>query len=504
MIPRSQIYIRIKNSGSLPDPAVYCPAHGYENEDWVPPVQVPDPTTDQILLLCDDLVTGVISLCYLVNTGLKKFELLDTDMNVLYSTTFSASTYQYSFPTQGTGTYYIIRLSPNTAGAYSTTFYRSTFGGYPTNYHILQAKFYTPSITSIQNAFDGIMSFRECIFCSTVDSLSNINYAFQNTGIEKVTFPVSLPALTNMTYTFAYTYRLKKIDWSGITMNALQTMTYTFYYSNVREIVLPSSLPALTSINMFAANATSLVSVTMMATADSLANIGYAFYNCYALSGTVIFPPLPALTTASQVFYYCYLIEKIVFQGPSNTCTTMGDICRNCKSLIEITFPTSLNGMTSTSAWGYWIYGCDVLQKIVLPLSMSGLPAAVQGWWGYFSYVLQYFTTCNDWGSNSFDLMVSSHQLLEFDQPTLRCSRFAIGYSNTQRAKCTSVEIDWVNSSYSGASPQITLRAELDAAELERIFTALPAVAKTITCSGCPGYATADKTIATAKGWTVN
>jgi hypothetical protein len=488
-----------------PDPSIYCPAHGYyQSDDWEAPIALIDPETEQILLLCDDLEQGVLSCYMLVSAGNKKIELLRSDMTVISSAEFATTSYQLTFPTKGTGTYYIVRFTPVNAGASITAFYRTSFTGYVTGYRILAAKFYTPNITTIANCFDGCLSFKECEFCSTADSLANISYAFQYTGVEKVIFPASLPALTTMAYTFAYTFKVKKVDLSGVALTALQNLTYTFYYSNVQEIILPASLPALTNMTSFANYATSLKSVTLMSSANSLQNIGSAFNCCYSLDGTVTWPALPALTTANGVFYNCYNVKKVVFQGASNSCTTISDICRTCRMLEELTLPSSMNGLVSTSAFGYWIYQCDALKKLVLPASMSGLPAALQGWTGYFSAILEYLTTCDNYGTNNFDFFITSHQLKEFYHPAVRCSRFAIGYSNTLRAPCTSVEIDWANSSYSGTSPQITLRAELDKTELERIFTALPAVAKTITCSGCPGYATADKTIATAKGWTVN
>ena len=58
---------------------------------------------------------------------------------------------------------------------------------------------------------------------------------------------------------------------------------------------------------------------------------------------------------------------------------------------------------------------------------------------------------------------------------------------------------------YAGTSPQINVSyTSMDATALNQLFTDLPTItSKTITVVGCPGAATCNTSIATAKGWTV-
>lgn len=153
----------------------------------------------------------------------------------------------------------------------------------------------------------------------------------------------------------------------------------------------------------------------------------------------------------------------------------------------------------------YWLSGLNKLRKVTLPLSMNNA-ANILSMWGIGGAILEELTTCNDWGTAQYSCMWNSHELAVFQQPTLRVSQFAIGYSDTFLSPMTEVEIDWANSSFSGSvNPQLGLRAQLDATELNRIMGLLPSVSgKTILISRCPGYTNCDTTIATAKGWIVS
>lgn len=165
--------------------------------------------------------------------------------------------------------------------------------------------------------------------------------------------------------------------------------------------------------------------------------------------------------------------------------------------------PTSMNALTTT--WGNMIVTCNVLQKVTLPNSMTALSGSPNTFSS--AYTLKEITTCAQWSANQMTLLIYSQKITAFYQPTLRVAFLKVGYNNSDplRAPFTSVEIDWANSAYSGSAPQLTLYGNMNATELNRIFTALPTVTgKTIDVRGNPGYSTCNKTIATAKGWTVS
>jgi len=120
---------------------------------------------------------------------------------------------------------------------------------------------------------------------------------------------------------------------------------------------------------------------------------------------------------------------------------------------------------------------------------------------------VNYISTCTFPSTqvNAGGLLVN-HLLTSFNQPTLRASIFGV-FSQVGSKLLTSCEIDWANSTFSsGTSPQLRIdQNNLDATEIDRIFTALPTVTgKTINVTNNPGYATCNKAIAEAKGWTVS
>ena len=489
-----------------PDPSIFCPAHGYSQDPtvWVAPVTYPDPAAEQILLLCDDLGQGVISVSMNVTSGSRKFEVLPVDFStVIFSTTFAASN-TYIFPTQGTGTKYIVRLSPATVGEKITLFQAySGFTGYNIDWRILQAKFNTPNIVNLSSAFQNMTSFKECIFLSNMNSLTTLANAFSYTAIEKVTWPSQMNALTAMNAIFSNTPSLRKMIFPG-SLPALTTLSSGFNTSSVTEVVLPATLGAATNISFAQLfyNDFLLEKVTYPISCDHISDTSQMHYQNYKLAQEIILPPLPYLVSAGSMFYNCYLIPKITFTGASDLCTSLDSLCYYCKSLTQLSLPTSMNALTTS--WNNMIAGCNIIQKVTLPNSMtalSGTPNTFNS-----AYVLKDLTTCAQWSANQMNLLFYSQKLAAFNQPTLRVANLKIGYSSSDplRAPFTTCEIDWTNSSYSGSSPQLTLWGNMAAAELNRIFTALPTVVgKTIDVRGNPGYATCTKTIATAKGWTV-
>jgi len=491
--------------GTPPDPASFCPLHGYALEPgaWVAPVTYPDPIAEQILLLCDDLGQGVISVSMNVSAGSRKFEILPTDFSsVIFTATFAAS-YTYTFPTQGTGTFYVIRLTPATAGEKITLFQAySGFTGYNIDWRIIQAKFNTPNMVDLSSAFQNMTCFKECIFFSNMNLLTKLSSAFAYTAIEFVTWPSQMNLLNTLASTFSNTNALKRMTFPS-SLPALTTMTYCFTTSSVIEVVLPTTLGAATNISFAQLfhNCVLLEKVTYPTSCDRVSDTTQMHYQNYKLAQDIVLPPLPYLVTASSMFYNCYSIPKITFSGASNLCTSLDSLCYTCKSLTQLSLPTSMNALVT--GWGNMIASCNIIQKVTLPNSMtslSGTPNAFS-----YAYVMKELTTCAQWSANQMSLLVMSQKIIAFQQPTLRVSYLKVGNSANDplRAPFTSVEIDWANSTY--VSGGLCLWGNMPTAELNRIFTALPTVVgKTIDVRGNPGYATCTKTIATAKGWTVS
>jgi hypothetical protein len=506
-IPRSQQYISVKKyTGTDPDPALFCPPHGYLKPDgpWTPPVITPEPDSEQILLLCDDLGQGVLAMYCTASAGNVLCEIFSDTMTFISSAS-AVNTHRLEFPTFGTGTYYIVRFTPVNTGASLTQFYRTTYTGYITDYRIWQAQFYTPNLTTLANAFNGISVFKRCVFHTNMNALSSMASSFYNTPIETVVWPSEMNGLTTMASCFSYTYMVNIIDLSGTSFNSLQTMISFAEYSNVVELKYPASLPAITIMQNANRYCSVLKKITMPVSVPLLENISNMCGYCYLLPGVLTFPEMPSMINAVGACIGSNSLTKVVFQGAMNSCTNFSSVVRYCSSLTEFVMPTSLNGIVTAAGIQYCAYDCPGLNKVTLPLSMNQMVAGPVGgiWSGNNAYVLKEISTCNDWGANMMAISITSHKLTAFQQPNLKVLSLIIGFSNTLPAPLTTLDIDWAGSSYGGTGTQIAIRAQLSAAEIDRIFTALPAMAKTIDVRYNPGYATCNKSIAQAKGWTV-
>ena len=176
-----------------------------------------------------------------------------------------------------------------------------------------------------------------------------------------------------------------------------------------------------------------------------------------------------------------------------------------CQELQACTLPTSWKSVTTTS---YMFNNCSSLSSIVLPTS-----------WGSVTTVLSMFNGCyslktitgldylghQSLATNGTDLLKDCQYL----QGTLTVAAFLskIGIYGTSAylLQCTGIRLTNAKSTFGGTSPQVNVSyTSLDATALNTLFGDLPTLTgKTITITGCPGAATCDTSIATAKGWKV-
>ena len=488
--------------GVIPDPAVFCPINGYDPSDtWVPPVEIVTPDGsggDQILLLCDDLGGGAIAVSFTVSTGNRRFECLTTDMTVIYTEEKATNIFNYIFPTQGTGTNYIIRLSCVNPASSITIFSRSFYTGYSSNHRILQAKFYTPNIQSLSASFQDYTSVKEVIFLTNMNALTTILNLFNGTGIEKVTWPAQMNALTTAASAFQSTLDLKRMDFSTCSFNLLNNLSSMFRYSNVEWIKMPASLPEAANFQNFAANTNLLKTCILPTLMPKVTRIDSMFYFAYKLEGDFNFPDMPLCTNMSGAFHTSK-VRKISFSGPMALCTSGGTLASGCKLLEELVMPTEL---ASTYTDSNFLLNAERLKKFTPPTNIT----FTANWLSAFSAVLSHFATCAQWGIAQHMVSVQSRNLTAFIQPTLRVTQMVVGYNGSPivNAPLTSVDIDFANSAFTGANPVLVLRAQLPTEEINRIYNALPTVTgKTIAVNTCPGFSGANHAIAQAKGWTV-
>jgi hypothetical protein len=519
-------------------PELICPAAGYEKviPDYVPDPAIPVVTNlsdESIVLICGTGAGGNIAFVVNVSSGTCTYEIYGAGNTLLATSTIvSGGTFTYTFTNDMAGyesangdKYFKLHFHPTTGGESITIFRVSST---TVVYDIIEAYINAPNITLLN--FDNSQVLRKAWLCASMDSLNMLTAykLFQKTySLEEVTLPTSMSAQTNTQYWFSY---------SGVpsvvmpaTMTALVDMRYTFRYGKQKYITMPGNAPnaANSRLDYLCADTPSLKKVifpdsfdAQMFTYQTFSNSAIEevvfpagctftywtnlFQNCPNLLGEFTLAQDVSNVYLNDVFYNCPKVTKVTFQGNGSAVTSFNNAVSIMPNLKELIFPENMDSATPlTSPVGSTL---PSLTKITLPLSMTGV-ATGQSITGLFSNYsglsnVREISTCV-WGTNLLTLTtVNAKQLKIFNQPTLRLS--GINCNGTSLASPSALEyfdIDFANS-----TGNINLKwNNLGTTEINRIFTALPAVdpARTISISGNPGYATCDPSIATAKGWTV-
>ena len=292
------------------------------------------------------------------------------------------------------------------------------------------------------------------------------------------------------------------------------------------KCLYPSTMDTITDFSSALHNCYMLESLTMPTSMSACTTFLNAFINCWRVASITFPSTVGAVTTLANAFTHCYKLPSVVLPATMNNVTTLMGTFSNCHSLTSITLPTSMTALTSME---YTFANCHSLETIILPATLNNLTslnAAFIGCYKLTSITLptsctalnnisNLFFECNNLvtipelaspGTNQINMTTVYRGLNAevFDQSSARTSKLSIGgVSADFPTIINSIEIDWANSTYGGASPHIDLRwNNLDATEIDRIFTALPTATKIINVAGNPGSATCDTSIVTTKNWT--
>ena len=507
--------VKVESGGEAPDPAVYCPAHGYTQPPevpWVSPVVTPEPNDQQILLVCSDFYEGGLAIRTRITTGFTKVEILNSNMSVI--STFNGGisngtlgTINIDFPTIDTGAIYIIRLSPVNSGVSFLEFRTTTRAGFIGNWMILEAKFKTPNMEKLEYAFDGLDAFKVCHFYSTMNALTTMFYAFSRTSIEKIEGIKQFASLTNMNYAFfgATCKFWDFTDWYS--PNAV--LSRTFMSSQVEKVIFSENCGFISEYT-FASTPIKLI----VAPNDTLKATGtyfrYTFQNTPNFEGTdavnksIKIDIWNSTVSIERIFDQSPKIKKIEFIGTADLLNVLTYSFNGAKSLEELILPSSMNAMT---VWNNTIAGCIRLKKIVLPLSMASWNA---GWTNAAipnGNALEELTTCNVYADAQPTIWLYGNKWKKFIQPTLKGSRFIIGNSAADR--CLNlfgdIDIDFENSSFTQTTPAVAIYANFTTAALNAIYARLPDFTgdtqRRIMVSSNPGYAASNTAILVAKNW---
>lgn len=310
------------------------------------------------------------------------------------------------------------------------------------------------------------------------DAFTTLTSAFaSNKSLLKVVFPSIMNTITDFSSAFSQCYQLETLI-MPTSMSACTTFANAFSYCKMAKIItFPAITGAVTSLANMCMGCESLTNFVLPETMDNVTTMAYCFHNCYKLTSVTLPTSMNALTTLSACFKFCERLPSVNLPATLNNLTTMADCFQRCYKLTSVTLPTSSTAIVSLNNT---FNGCN--NMLVVP---------------EFASI----------GTNQIDMttVYLGYNATAFDQSSARASKLSIGgASATAPSILESIEIDWANSTYGGASPQIDLRFNnLSAAEIDRIFTALPTIAMTINVAGNPGAATCTTSIATTKTLTV-
>ncbi len=413
-----------------------------------------------------------------------------------------------------------------------------------------------PELTTLSNTFFSASRLVSITY-PQMDKLTTMQTCHNaNPALAKVILPTSVPLLNSMLQTFASCPMLTYVT-SFTNAPLLANMNQTFQSCNLYAYSFPATMAALSTMNSTFISNPLLKTVTMPTSSVNLSILQSTFQNCTSLETSVIAADATNITTMSSTYYGCSKLNSSILPATMNLCTQWSSTYYNCAKLPAITLPTSATGVQNASSM---FYQCYLLANITFPQTMNALTtfdqvcysctaltsAVLPKYANALTTLNKSFSTTPNLGTvtmpDALPAITTLDQMLyhtanistpltlsscvfpstqvsanvfargragitAINWPTLRVTAFSAYGAMTGLGvlNLNSLNIDFANSTFSGASPQLNIsQNKLDATELNRIFTALPTVSgKTLNITDCTGAATCTKSIATAKGWTI-
>jgi hypothetical protein len=380
---------------------------------------------------------------------------------------------------------------------------------------ILWAVFGTEKITTYIYAFYGnndivlCSKLRSFFFPSIINGATTIDYMFYKClNLSYVKFPENFGTISTCSYTFYSCTNLKKVVLPADNGSLTTFNSIFFGCTKLEDVTLSNNWKNVTStFNMFY-GCSSLISVNLPSSWEKVSNMGSMFENCYSLLEV----NLPSSWGSSSniqcnsMFSTCKSLIRVVLPSSWGNVTNINYMFHSCLSLKILAFPTSWGFVNSIiSLLGL----CKSLSSVVLPAEYNN---SITNWAGVFSECqsLRTITNLEYLGSPTVSSSFSSvlYHCASLEQPiTINAKLTKLGISGGLNAllKINSIRLTNATSDFSGSSPQIDISyTSMDATAINLLLGDLPTLTgKVITVKGCPGAATCDTSIATAKGWSI-
>ena len=366
--------------------------------------------------------------------------------------------------------------------------------------------------SSMLGSFSQSTSLTSVIIQSPMPNLITLNQAFFGCYLlTSITLPATVGPSIDLTNAFNVCRALTSITIpSGWTIGGMQTAFSSCI--NIKTINLPNNVQnSITTMLGTFGGCSRLETVVMPTSMNACTSFSGAFSNCSSLRSVTFPSSTTSLTTCSSMFNNCSNLTSVTFPTSigSGTGPNMGGAFTNCVNIETITLPANMG--TSPFSSGLF-QGCTNLKTITLPTTqMSGLLNLdnMISQCGALTTInnlnrLGSLTATPKLGANPFQNQTYALTSLSFSCPFTSLS--LNGISPLQFNKLNSLRLlNSANNQWTGASPQINVSyCDLGIAALDQLFTDLTTiVGKTINITGCTGAAGCNRSIATAKGWTV-
>lgn len=366
--------------------------------------------------------------------------------------------------------------------------------------------------SSMLNSFGQSTSLTSVIIQSPMPNLITLNQAFFGCSLlTSITLPATVGPSIDLSNAFQSCRALTSITIpSGWTIGGMQSAFSTC--SSAKTINLPNNVQnSITTMLGTFGSCSRLETVVMPTSMNACTSFSNAFFGCSSLRSVTFPSSTTSLTNCSQMFNGCSNLTSVTFPTSigSGTGPNMGGAFTNCVNIETITLPANMG--TSPFSSGLF-QGCTNLKTITLPTTqMSGLLNLdnMISQCGALTTInnlnkLGSLTATPKLSANSFQNQTYALTSLSFSCPFTSLS--LNGISPLQFNKLNSLRLlNSANNQWTGASPQINVSyCDLGIAALDQLFTDLTTiVGKTINITGCTGAAGCNRSIATAKGWTV-
>jgi hypothetical protein len=337
----------------------------------------------------------------------------------------------------------------------------------------------------------GLIKVKAGLLPNLVNASGMFTSCFKLTEIE-----FDFPSVTNAEKMFANCRGLKHIDLTN--MISATNMNRMFQYAYGLKSVILSATQSVSGNNMFEETALEEIDLSNFTGLNIAASM---FLKCTTLKKIILPASFPYLSNTYGMFTDCVSLISVEF-GNLPTVTYMQDMFVNCSSLSSVIIGHVVNLINVERAF----VNCLRLKKVNVgsaPKTQS-INNIFSGCYSMTEFTITNLGLTSSTGattvSNAFQYCYSL-KAINLPSAKISTSIVCVGTGGDRYGRLTSLLVNASSTLVGGIDIRYNL---ITSAQLNAIFTNLPTVtSRTIIITGCTGASGCNRSIATAKGWTV-